>query len=381
MNDRHIALDVEARAGARRNVLQRPRLEAVDERVALLGGERERRLGRVGHARDRRRRLARGDVAHRGQRRRPSRGTGSRGSCARSGTRWTWTVASVMIPEPPLAAEHHLAHARPGRRRRHRAARRAAPPGVTTRSPRVRSAMSPYLSDCMPDERVAIQPPSVEWVKLSGKWPSVQPRALSCALEVGAEDAGLHARQARRRRRSRARGPGGRGRPRSPCGVSSSGASRLPEMFVPPPNGMTHRVGGQRRGQDGRDLGLVGRAAPRRRGAARASPRRWRTRSRRLLPRACTTRSNGVGRTRAPRRPRPRARPAARARAPRRARRASSKARGGSVTRPRSSPRWRSTNGPSAGLSSALNATPSSPHPPHFIAAIAHLPVAVAGRR
>ena len=43
------------------------------------------------------------------------------------------------------------------------------PVGVTTRSPRVRSAMSPYLSDCIPEERVAIQPPSVEWAKLSGK--------------------------------------------------------------------------------------------------------------------------------------------------------------------------------------------------------------------
>jgi hypothetical protein len=42
------------------------------------------------------------------------------------------------------------------------------PVGVTTRTPRVRSATSPYLSDCMPDERVAIQPPSVECVKLSG---------------------------------------------------------------------------------------------------------------------------------------------------------------------------------------------------------------------
>jgi hypothetical protein len=30
------------------------------------------------------------------------------------------------------------------------------------------SEMSPYLSDCMPEDRVAIQPPSVLWVKLSG---------------------------------------------------------------------------------------------------------------------------------------------------------------------------------------------------------------------
>ena len=45
--------------------------------------------------------------------------------------------------------------------------------------PRVMSEMSPYLSDCMPDERVATQPPRVLWVKLSGKWPSVQPLGRS----------------------------------------------------------------------------------------------------------------------------------------------------------------------------------------------------------
>jgi hypothetical protein len=49
----------------------------------------------------------------------------------------------------------------------------SVPDGATTRSPRVKSAMSPYLSDCIPDDRVAIQPPSVEYVKLSGKWPIV----------------------------------------------------------------------------------------------------------------------------------------------------------------------------------------------------------------
>ena len=49
----------------------------------------------------------------------------------------------------------------------------SVPDGVTTRSPLVRSAMSPYRSDCIPEERVAIQPPSVEWVNESGKWPRV----------------------------------------------------------------------------------------------------------------------------------------------------------------------------------------------------------------
>ena len=48
-------------------------------------------------------------------------------------------------------------------------------PFITMRRPRVTSAMSPYLSLCIPDDRVAIHPPSVECVKLSGKCPSVQP--------------------------------------------------------------------------------------------------------------------------------------------------------------------------------------------------------------
>jgi hypothetical protein len=53
------------------------------------------------------------------------------------------------------------------------------PPARTTRSPLTMSAMSPYLSDCMPDERVATHPPSVEWVNESGKCPIVQPSRLS----------------------------------------------------------------------------------------------------------------------------------------------------------------------------------------------------------
>ena len=67
--------------------------------------------------------------------------------------------------------------------------------------------MSPYLSDCMPDERVAIQPPSVEWVKLSGKCPTVQPRALSCSSSARAERARLRPARSASPRRSRGRGP------------------------------------------------------------------------------------------------------------------------------------------------------------------------------
>ena len=97
----------------------------------------------------------------------------------RTGTRCTWTVASLRIPSRPslpriisrtlgpvdVAGTGRVA---------------SRPDGITTRTARVRSATSPYLSDCIPDERVAIQPPSVECAKLSGKCPSVHPRAFSC---------------------------------------------------------------------------------------------------------------------------------------------------------------------------------------------------------
>ena len=142
-------------------------------------------------------------------------------------------------PEAALAAEDHLAHARAGRGASGTGRVTSMPAGVTTRTARVRSATSPYLSDCMPDERVAIQPPSVEWVKLSGKWPMVQPRALSCSSSVRAERAGLDAGDAATRRRSRGPGPCRPMSTETTVRSSSAGASRLPEMLVPPPNGMS----------------------------------------------------------------------------------------------------------------------------------------------
>ncbi len=47
------------------------------------------------------------------------------------------------------------------------------------------SAMSPYLSLCAPELRVAIQPPSVDQMNESGKCPRVQPFALSCSSMSG----------------------------------------------------------------------------------------------------------------------------------------------------------------------------------------------------
>ena len=58
----------------------------------------------------------------------------------------------------------------------------------------------------MPDERVAIQPPSVECVKVSGKWPSVQPLGVELRLEVaGRTRRPARARAARWRRSSSTR--------------------------------------------------------------------------------------------------------------------------------------------------------------------------------
>ena len=163
------------------------------------------------------------------------------------------------------------------------------PFGVATRRARVRSATSPYLSDCMPEERVAIQPPRVEWVKLSGKWPSVQPRAFSCSSRWGPNTPGCT--RASRARSSSASTRSMRVRSTEITGrVSAAGASRLPEMFVPPPKGITtasassaaRRTASTSSSEPGRTTAS---------GRGPTSPRRCRTRSRRLLPRACTIRS------------------------------------------------------------------------------------------
>ncbi len=77
------------------------------------------------------------------------------------GRRWTWTVASVMMPSrPSLPSSIWLTSGPVDFDGTARVA--STPVGVTTRRPLVMSAMSPYLSDCIPDERVAIHPPSVE---------------------------------------------------------------------------------------------------------------------------------------------------------------------------------------------------------------------------
>ena len=90
----------------------------------------------------------------------------------------------------------------------------------------------------MPEERVAIQPPSVECVKLSGKWPQVQPWALSWRSRSGPKTPActrasceVASTDSTRFRRPMSIEITGR--------VSSRSASRLPEMLDPPPNGIT----------------------------------------------------------------------------------------------------------------------------------------------
>ena len=156
--------------------------------------------------------------------------------------------------------------------------------------------MSPYLSDCMPDERVAIQPPSVEWAKLSGKWPSVQPRAFSCSSSAG-PNAPAWTSASARPASMRARGRAARGRRRRPC------AARRPAPRGCRRCSCRRRTGSRPRRRRAPRAGPP-RPPPRRPGGLRrpgsrpSSPRRWRTRSRRLLPRAWTTRSIGSLETR-----------------------------------------------------------------------------------
>ena len=138
---------------------------------------------------------------------------------------------------------------------------------------------------------MAIHPPSVEWVKLSGKWPSVHPCALSCRSRSGPNAPAW----------TRARPEGASTASTRFSLVTSSemtvrrscaGASRLPEMLVPPPNGIStasaSRAARMTAATSSSSAGLTTTSGSRPR-----SPPRCRTRSRRLLPRAWTTRSSG----------------------------------------------------------------------------------------
>ena len=235
---------------------------------------------------------------------------------------------------------------------------------MATRTARVRSATSPYLSDCMPEERVATQPPSVECVKLSGKWPSVQPRALSWVSRSGPKIPACT-------RASRERGSISSTRSRRPMSTdttvrgSPAGASRLPEMFVPPPKGITTASASSAASR----TAVTAASSPGRTttsGTRPMSPRRWRTRSRKLLPRACPTRSAGSVETYGA----PTAASSAACSSPASDGSGisrSSKRSARVTTRPMSMSRWWRMNGRSAGLSAWVKPAPSTPQPHHFI--------------
>ena len=279
-----------------------------------------------------------------------------------AGIRCTWIVASVMIPSRPSLPSTIWRTSGPveaagtGRVT-------STPAGVTTRTARVRSAMSPYLSDCIPDERVAIQPPRVECAKLSGKWPAVQPRAPSCSSRSGPNTpactrARPDASSISSTRLIRSMSTDTTGRP------SSSGGSRLPEMFVPPPNGISTQSSFNAAPTMASTSGSPpGRTTAS--GTRPTSPLRWRTRSRRHFPRAWTTRSSGSVDTS----------PTAASSSARRssgrfgsATSTSSNGIGRAVGRSMSTSSHLRMNGASSGLSSWVNATCSCPQPHHFMA-------------
>ena len=220
-------------------------------------------------------------------------------------------------------------------------------------------------------------------MKLSGKCPSVQPRALSCSSSSRAEHAGLHAREAR--------GLVDREHPVQPADVDRDDRARLvrrrleaardvraaaerdhdgvgrraPRAGPPPPR--PRRRGGRRRRAAGRGRragGARGRAgscrARARRGRARRS-RRARRRPRPRAPRAGPVGSAGSGTSQV-------------AEGDRR----------GDVARSTSSSRWRWMNGPELGLvlvrEGDVLVAPSPPlHAPEHTRSAAAKPIARCG--
>ena len=150
------------------------------------------------------------------------------------------------------------------------------------------SAMSPYLSDCMPEERVAIQPPRVDHTNESGWWPMVQPRALSWSSMSGPNTpASMWARpdtssiSSTLFRRPRLSDTTWR--------VSPGSASRAATMFEPPPKGISTASAAT----TASTTCSTSRRLPGYRttsGTRPSRPARTLSRSRTPLPKACTTR-------------------------------------------------------------------------------------------
>ena len=172
---------------------QRLRLRAVHRRRRLLGGERELRLGRVGHARDGRRGVAGGDLPHRAQRARPIREQVAENDALRGGPAHVDRRLGDD-PQPALAPEHHLADVGPGRgggdgpRDQHPGRRHHAHGAGEIGDVAVLVGLHPGRARRDPAAEGRVREAVGE----------VAGRPAACAqllLEVGPEHAGLHARQ------------------------------------------------------------------------------------------------------------------------------------------------------------------------------------------
>eukprot|EP01139_Manchomonas_bermudensis_P004220 Amastigsp_a19270_5.p3 type:complete len:214 gc:universal Amastigsp_a19270_5:84-725(+) len=89
----------------------------------------------------------------------------------------TRTTASVTMPSMPSDPRARARASGPIDTRGAMQCRSRVPCGVTSRTETTKSSMLPYKLRCMPDARVAIQPPNVENSNESGSWPSVTPNA------------------------------------------------------------------------------------------------------------------------------------------------------------------------------------------------------------
>ena len=202
-------------------------------------------------------------------------------------------------------------------------------------------------------------------MKLSGKCPHVHPAAFSWRSRSGPKTpactrASCDVASTSSTRFSLAMSTEITGR------VSPGSASRLPEMLDPPPNGITTAsFSTAALTMAATSSSVAGRTTTS--GSRPRSPRRWRIKSVRLLPRPCTTRSRSSVETCSG--------PTASTRSalsPAESAVAgisrSSKARAPVPGRRTSRLRTRSMKGARSGLPSWLNETSSSPHPHHFIA-------------
>ena len=172
------------------------------------------------------------------ERRGTSPGTGSRGSCGLSGRRCTCTVASVMIPSRPSLPSIISRTLGPvdvagtGRVT-------STPAGVTTRT-RAREVGDVAVLVGLHARRARRDPAAERRVgEAVGEVAERPALRVELLLERRAEHAGLDPGEARHVVDLEHAVHAAHVDARRPCAPRRPGASRLPEMFVPPPNGIT----------------------------------------------------------------------------------------------------------------------------------------------